>query len=530
MMDQNPHAAFEELHKIVGPEGLDVTEPTRERYARSTSLSPSRPIGVAYPTNNEQVQAIVCVAAHRGLALHPISRGRNWGYGDATAPTDGQLIVDLSRMNQILEVNDKLAYAVIEPGVTQGQLFDYLKGRGIQLWLDCTGAGRDASLIGNALQRGFGHTPYSDHFANLCGMQVVLPDGQVLETGLSLDAGSRARYLYPYGLGPSLDGLFAQSDLGIVTRAAIWLMPQPEAFSAFFVRTRNDEDLEPIIDRLAALRLRGVIRSAVHIGNDLRVISSRIQYPWTRANHQTPLPQSLRAQLRSELGIGRWNVAGGIYGDAPTVRAAKRSLRNAMRPFGVMLVGDRKMALAHRFCRLLRPLPLGQRLRRLIAAMEPTYRLMKGEPVDEPLHSAAWRARGEIGARPCDPRDIHAGLMWISPVLPATGCAAREVVNIIEPICTRHRFEPLLSFTFVNDRALACICQISFDIREESESEQARLCHTELGKELKAAGFVPYRTRPQDRASYIDHSGVYGQVFTRIKEALDPHHIISPGA
>jgi len=77
----------------------------------------------------------------------PNIRGKNWGYGDACAPSNGQVIVDLRHMNRINIVDEKLAYAVIEPGVTQGQLFQFLQDNHPGLWMDATGAGPSASLV-----------------------------------------------------------------------------------------------------------------------------------------------------------------------------------------------------------------------------------------------------------------------------------------------------------------------------------------------------------------------------------------------
>ncbi len=529
MDDEAFQRAAEKIRTIVGADGFDAGDRTRAHYARSTSLWPSLPLAVVFPTSTQQVQGLVRVAAAFGFPIHAISRGRNWGYGDATAPTDGQLILDLSRMNQIVEVNAELAYAVIEPGVTQGQLFTFLRDRDIPLWLDCTGAGREASLLGNALERGFGHTPYSDHFASLSGMEVVLGDGRVLETGLAHYESARARYLYPYGVGPSLDGLFAQSNFGIVTRAGLWLMPRPEAFRAFFVRAEHDEDLEPLVRCLSLMRRRGILRSAVHIGNDLRVLASRLTYPWERAEYETPLPDVLRKQLRHELHIGAWNVAGGVYGDRRMVRASKRTIQNMLRPYRVVWIDNRKMRIARWLSSRLERRGRGQRLRNLLASVEPAYALMTGEPVDEPLRGAAWRVRGETPTEPVDPRDISAGLLWASPVLPATSGAAREVVRILEPIYEKHRFEPLLTFTLVNERAMVCISSISFDIREVEESARAKSCYAELNSTLVTAGFIPYRTGPLGYEHLVDRSGVFWSLANQIKKVLDPSGIISPG-
>lgn len=74
------------------------------------------------------------------------------------------MIVDLSGMNQIVQIDTTLAYAVIEPGVTQGQLSTYLCEHNIPLWMDCTGAGPNTSLVGNIVERGFGHSPYGNRF------------------------------------------------------------------------------------------------------------------------------------------------------------------------------------------------------------------------------------------------------------------------------------------------------------------------------------------------------------------------------
>src|SRR5690606_25558862 len=210
---------------VLGEDALRVDDQTVERYSRSTAGEPTLPAGIVYPRSTEEVQAVVRAANEHHVALHAFSREKNWGYGDARPPSPGQVIVDLSRMNRILEVNTQLAYARLEPGVSQGQLFDYLREHRIPLWMDATGAGRDASVVGNTLDRGFGHTRYGDHFLTACGMEVVLADGRVMHTTSRGIANAKSAAVYRYGVGPFLDGLFAQSNFGIVTQLTLWLMP-----------------------------------------------------------------------------------------------------------------------------------------------------------------------------------------------------------------------------------------------------------------------------------------------------------------
>src|SRR5262249_14129657 len=151
------------------------------------------------PACTEEVQELVRIAARRQLTLHPISCGKNWGYSDACAALDGQIIVDLRRLNRILEVNEELGYAIIEAGVRHGQLADLRAHHHPNPWMDATGAGPDASIVGNVLERGFGNSVNGDRFLNSCGMEVVLPDGRRLRTGFGHHENAQAAAVYRWG-------------------------------------------------------------------------------------------------------------------------------------------------------------------------------------------------------------------------------------------------------------------------------------------------------------------------------------------
>ncbi len=185
---------------------------------------------VVYPKDVSEVRVTVELSRKFDAPIWPVSTGKNWGYGEKSACYPGGITMILERMTKIVEVNEELGYAVIEPGVTYKQLNDHLKATGSKLWADASGSTQFASVLGNALDKGRGLTPYADHFGCLCGMDVVLPDGRLLETGGGPTGNNQVRYAYKWGVGPYLDGLFAQSNLGIVVRAGIWLMPAPERF------------------------------------------------------------------------------------------------------------------------------------------------------------------------------------------------------------------------------------------------------------------------------------------------------------
>src|SRR5665213_753187 len=90
------------------------------------------------------------------------------------------------------------------------------------------------SVIGNTLDHGVGYTPYGEHTASQCGMEIVLANGDVIRTGMGAMTGNRTWQTYKKGFGPSADGLFMQSNFGIVTKMGMWLLPRPECYMSCF--------------------------------------------------------------------------------------------------------------------------------------------------------------------------------------------------------------------------------------------------------------------------------------------------------
>lgn len=522
-------SAFLEAKAILNAEDFKWDDATLQKYGRSTGVKSQTPIAVAYPRTTEHVQLLMAWATKHAVGLYPISCGKNWGYGDAQPSGMGQVVLDLGRMNRIIEVNPELAYTVIEPGVTQQQLYEHLKDNDYPLWMDCTGAGLDASLVGNTLDRGFGHTRYGDHFLTCCGMEVVLADGRVLNTGLGHYENARAERVYPYGVGPSLDGLFVQSNFGIVTKIGLWLMPKPEAFSAFFFFAEEEDELAELVDRLAPLRRQGLLQSTIHIGNDLRILSARSRYPWDKTGGKTPLPPDVRKDLRREHTVSAWTGGGAIYGTRDMVKATERAVKKALKPFKVKILNDRRLTMAHRIRKLLGCFGGGQRLEQILKVIEPVCGLMKGIPTNEPRRGATWRVRDREPDHPQDPLDAHAGLIWTSPVLPNRGADAAELMNLIEPIYERHGFEAMATFTMITERAMVCVTNISFDKRVEREVSAANACYAELMEAMMAAGYLPYRTAPSGYSRLRQNSTVFWDVAAQLKGLLDPNDVVSPG-
>ena len=522
--------AIDEWSLVLGKDKVSSEKEILARYARTTQADAPSPSCILYPTTTEEVQAVVRIASKYDVVVYPISRGKNWGYGDMCAPTDGAAIIDLSRMNRIHEVNTELAYCVIEPGVSQIELYNYLQENNTGLWMDATAAGPDSSLVGNTVDRGFGHTKYGDHFQTCSGMEIVLADGRVLNTGFGHYENAKATRVYPYGVGPYLDGIFGQSNYGIVTKIGLWLLPEPEAFNFFFVQVKEWEGFEMLVDRLRPLKLSGVINTAVHVGNDFRVLAGSSHYPWEEAKGETPLPQHLRMKLREKSSAQAWQGSGSITGTKGQVRAARKAIRKALKGVAVVkFVDDRKLKLGLAVAAFLQKFGMGSRLAWRMEILKPNYELLKGIPAPEPLYGAQWRLRNPPRRDPADPLDLGVGLYWVSPVMPMVGAEAMTLQKLVEPIFTAHGFDMVVSFILLTERSLVAIFNVVFDKSVPEESEKASQCYEALVDAMMSNGYKLYRAGLQGMPKMREDSSVFWDVATQIKKALDPQDIIARG-
>jgi len=355
-----------------------------------------------------------------------------------------------------------------------------------------------------------------------------LPTGAVVETGFARFPSAQAAPVYNWGVGPALDGLFSQSNFGVVTRMTVWLMPRPDYFQAYYFRCEKASDLQGAIDALRPLRLDGTIRSASHIANDYKVVSALRQYPWEETGGRTPLDGAVLAQLRNQLRIGAWNGSGALYGTKRQVAEGRRLLRQALRGKAQRLqfLDDTKLRLASLFATPYRWIS-GWNLQETLAVLKPVYGLMKGVPTEHPLTSTYWRKPAAPPAA-MDPDRDGCGLLWCSPVAPNDGAAAGHLTEFVSEQVLAHGFEPAISLTMISGRALACIVSLAYDRGIAGEDERAIACYRQLVRGLAHRGFHSYRL-PSGMMDGMGEPGPYRDLLESIKNAVDPHGILSPG-
>jgi 4-cresol dehydrogenase (hydroxylating) len=535
--------AVVEMRAAVGPDHVLVESEALARYSCDIIPWQRTCSAVVYPGSRDEVCAVVKIAAQHRLPLWTFSKGKNWGYGATMAAQNGAVILLLERMNRILEVNEDLAYAVIEPGVTYKQLADHLKSRAIKLWADCTDSTPEGSVLGNALDRGLGHTPYGDHFGNLCGLEVVLANGEVIQTGAA-PPDSPAWHTFKWGTGPYLEGLFSQSNFGIVTRAGIWLMPEPEAFQAFLCDIEQEEHLPAVVDSLRRLALTGALRGTAHLINDVLCMSMLMQYPHELRQGQSYLSDDARKFLRSRHGISLWTLTSGLYGTVAQVRANRALIQRELKRHGkLMFIDRRQLARLEWLIQLVKrtqhlPFGLGRLLKyclfgraslAVLEAIPQEVRILQGVPSELIVRFAYFKSRQGWPASDVNPARDDCGLIWFAPVVPLTGSHVKGVLDLCRPVFREHGFDFSVSVIVVNPRSAVLLMQIFYDKADPTETARARVLYENLRELTVRAGYQQYRTNVANMHRLLEPVPQYQRLLDSMKRAVDPCGTLAPG-
>ena len=529
---------LDELKKLLGE--IYVIDSLEQLVVktRETGHVTHRPRALVYPSCVSEVQQVVHLANKHHCKIFACSRGQNWGYGGNNLLDEDTVVIVLERMNRILEVNEELAYAVIEPGVTYEQLNRYLKERGYRLWIDCIDGTPLGSVIGNALDRGIGITPYGDHFANLCGMEVVLPNGTLIHTGGSSPQHTiNTWHTHKWGLGPYMEGIFTQSNFGIVTQAGIWLMPQPQAYFSYIFEFDNDENLGSVIDCFRKLALEGVVSSKLHLLSDfvyLTVLTQKIKEGLPKGHVRKEDLQ----KLRRKYGLTAWSGVAALYGNEAQLAIQKKILRKELKPYGRLLVFsdwevrwiEKLIKTCERFSILKTLLEkISHRPLSMLSSFPHVHAGMKGNPTSYFLNHAYFKLAQDRPCNDVNPARDGVGLTWFAPVLPFTGKHVVPYLKESRAIFENHGFDFYMAMLMLNPRSIVCLMGILFDKENLEEVKRAQELYDELFRKLHEHRYEQYRAGIACWERIWQDAPELSAFYSLLKRAIDPNQVLAPG-
>lgn len=489
-------------------------------------------IGVVRPSSVEDVQEIVRLAHLRGISLYPLSTGKNWGYGAGIPDAENALIVDLGRMNSILDFDPALGLVTLQPGVTQQQLYRYITDHDLPFYTPVTGSSPWCSLIGNALERGYGVTPITDHFAGITSIKAVLADGSLFQ-GLLSEMNARASdVVSKWGGGPYLDGLFSQGNFGIVTEATIALSRTTEKNIFLLYEPKDGASLEDMVDvsRNLQQQYKGIV-SSVKFFN--RAFNASMTGPYPRELLSDPAfdINVWLADRGQRFGIPEWTGGLFIYGNKKLATLAKKECKKALAPHcrKIITLDETGAAVLKRIGAVIPKLSIFKPLTEKIDTACALLDFSQGKPQERFLRTAYWRA-GDLPPPGVahDPGKQNSGILWFAPILPFEGNAILEAERLAQEVCGSYGFPTVISITTISGQGLTALFPVMFD--PSTEIDRAHDCHRALFGAFKARGFLPYRAHKNAMGWYADpQESVYWQTVRKSKSVTDPMSVISPG-
>jgi len=489
-----------ELGEIVGSEFVSTSKADLYMYSQDmTYAEPSWPDIVVLPKSAEEVQAIIRLANKDKIPVTPYLGGGN--IGGLTIPLEGGISLDLKRMNRIIEVNETDMYAIVECGVTLGDMKGYLDKNHPKLIYSYAFSPPSTGVVTNALVQGLATFAYRYGTTAdwISGLEVVLPEGDLVRIG-SCGVSKGWQSLAPL---PELAGLFVgwQGTTGIVTKMAVNLWPRPK-FAA------------------------GLI---------FYLMDLESSYEFLRAISRTRIPDDVTGDSYALREISRLSMEhkkGSLYPalilgpDEPEFRVSmdisantENELKAKVKVVEEMIKGELK----------------GVKL--FVSHASPTAR--EADYQRDPMQQNSWdgkKVHPQVGDRqafiPMQAVFVLSsggGLYWVGTYGPMSnwleaakeGCALEDKYNITRSLYTRLHAEG----HYVAQRWM-----LPYNKKDPEMVERVKALSLEISDMAFKYGYIPYKTpvweirRLEERAS-----PEWLELHRKVKKMLDPNNILNPG-
>jgi FAD/FMN-containing dehydrogenase len=477
----------DELAKIVGTENVSDAQAVLLKYSSDHSLvPPGVPEYVVWPTSSEQVSEVLKWSNKNNVPVVPVSSQEHFNGG--AIPKQGGVIMDLSKMNKIFEINMDLKKARFEAGVTWGQLTGELAKKGMRLIMPLLPHANRSVLV-DFLEREVPTSTVYDYGEPMMGFEVVWPTGDIFRLGSASvngypDSGSKGGN--PSGPGIDFYRLVqgAQGTMGAVTWTNLKIMFATKMDKVFFAPVTDLAYANEFLYRLLPRR----------VGQEV-ILLNRTDLAAIVAENFPADFEKLRATLPP------WTLAVVISGltrrpeekIAYEVKFLKEIVRNEFRK----LVVDEALP----------GFPgLGGKLLSL---------LRNPWPADQPYWKNRWQGASQSLFFIARPEKAQKFVEVVEAVAPKHGYPVADIGSYVQPI----------------EHNRACQVEFTFFYNGTDAAAKARIAalYRDAARALIAEGAL--FTRPYgDLATMVyERAAGYTMALRRVKKVFDPNNIMNPG-
>lgn len=446
-----------------------------------------------FPADTEEVSAAIAIAARHGIGLHPVSRGCNWGLGSRAPNRDGDVVLDLSRLNRIsrFDAHDGLVH--VEPGVSFIQLYDFLRAQESGYFLPSIGGPVGASVLANALDRG--DAVFCDRWKAISDLTVVLADGAIIETGHSLDSPLAGRGIPP--AGPIVEGLFSQSNFGVVTGGWLRLEPLPANISAWMVNVGPRGNLEAFVAAWRDLQRDGTLpdRSFI-LWNGIKYLARS----GPRSSHAAEDVE--KAQLDD------WYCAGFVTGENPAILAARDQI--VKERIESLVVGAQYFDA------------------RLDRQWQDGAEEIFATPRQTNLRTVYWRHGVVPDLDQADPHRDNCGLIWLCLAMPLDGAAIRDFAIWCRARLAEADMDFNIGLEGASFRTALAYLTLSYERGPEGDAA-ALACYQDIINHAVLLGFTPYRLANGLAPPEALQAQTRWRFLQGLRQAIDFQEIIASG-
>ncbi len=478
------------LVKIVGADNVSYEQATLDEYSRDMSfVNTVRPVCVVKPTNAGDIQKIVNLANETLTPLVPVSSGPPHFRGDTVPGTGGAVIVDLSKMKKVINVDRARRVAMVEPGVTFGELIPAVEKEGLRLNMPLLPR-KFKTVVGSILEREPVIMPkYQWDISDpLACVEVIFGTGDEFRTGQAAGPGTVEEQSAvggvqkaPYGPGTAswhrlIQG--AQGTMGIVTWASMRCEILPSLEEPFVVGSSNFDTLLELTSWL--IRLRMVNECFILNNTNLAAIMAK-KWPGDYRNLKDALPTWTLF----------YTVAGYEYFPEERVSSHIKGITDITQRLGVEAVKAAGGVSANEILKVVQQ-PSG----------EPYWKLRyKGACQDTFFLTINDKLEGLIGV--------------MNDLAEKAGYPASDMGVYIQPV--------------VQGTGCHCEFNLFYDPGNPSELNRVKELSTSAIKNLMANGAFFSRPYGESAGMIINRDAATVAVLNKLKKMFDPNNVMNPG-